>query len=154
MQRAAEPPPVAVTASTAGWLVVAALGLLATAANLASLDGLQDALQVVVERDFPAEAPTIGNRAVALATGVIIGGGLAIPLLQGVAGVALRSRRRGARTALVSLGLAAGLLTLLAAGVTGPLVTAAMLLQLAVALGSAVAMYSPAARRWFATAPV
>ena len=140
-----------VDVAAALWTAAAVLGLVAALVMLLDLDGTQAAVRAIVDRDFPNETSVTRDRAVALAGAVLVGGVFVLGLATGLAAVAMRGGRGGARFVLLML-LALTLVEIvLGVGVVAPLALVLLVVAAALGVAAAVAMYLPGANRWFAT---
>jgi hypothetical protein len=135
------------------WLAAFAAVTVTAALALLNFDSLHGDLLADVVREFPDETPATRERAAAAALLILIGSGLLIGLLQLGFALAMSSRRRSARLALVPLWLLGAIHTLVVFGT----VPSPVLLGLPVAAGlcaiAAVAMFLPASSAWLAVRP-
>lgn len=144
------PRPALVTASCALWFTAAVAAVAAVLLPFAGLGDFQTDLRAVVDRDYPSESAGTRDRVVTMATAVLVGGGIAIGLLQAGFAASMGAGRGGARIVLVLVLAPAALHALVMLGVAPA--SSAVLLGLSLALASvaAVLMLLPAAGAWFA----
>jgi len=141
--------PRAVNVSAMLWLTAAVAGLATIGLTLAELDQVRETIVTEVTRRFPNESPATKDRVGSAALGVIVAGGALISLLQAGFGLALRSRRRAFRVALVLvwlISLGHGLVA--AAAVPQPALVGA---AAAAAFAGLVWMFLPTSNQWFAS---
>jgi hypothetical protein len=151
LARAAAPRrPRVMTWSVGLWLAAVTVTVATAALALLNFDQLYGRLLADVALEFPDETPATRERVVAATLLILIGSGLLIGLLQAAFALAMGSRRRWARLALVPLWLL-GAIHGLAMFSTVPV---PVLLGLLVAAGlsaiAAVAMFLPASNAWLA----
>ncbi|MBW0094389.1 hypothetical protein I4I73_28825 [Pseudonocardia sp. KRD-184] len=132
------------------WTAAAAVGLLAALAMLIDLDGVQGAVRATVDRDFPNESAVTRDRAVAAATGVLIGGAFVVSVLTGITATAMRAGRGAARVVLVLLIAVVVVEIVLAVDVVSPLALGLLVVNAALGAAGTVMMYLPDANNWFA----
>jgi hypothetical protein len=136
-----------VVVSTALWLLAAALGAAVIALTLIDLDHVRASVLADVTQQFPDETAATRDRVLTAVLTVMVGGGTVILLLQLGFALAMRSRRRWARIALVPVGLAGVGHALITVGaIAGPLLAGAVA---AVAVAATVTMFLPASNLWF-----
>ncbi len=131
------------------WTAAAAAGLIAALAMLLGLDAVQVAVRTLVERDFPNESPVTRDRAVGVATAVLVGGAFLLSLAIGVTAAIMRSGRGAARVVLVLLVVVVVVQIVLSVDAVSPLVVGLLVLSAAFGLAGAVQMYLPSANSWF-----
>jgi hypothetical protein len=145
-----KPKPPAMVWSVRLWLVAFAAATVTAALALLNFDQLHAGLLAKVVREFPDETPATSARATAAALLILIGSGLLIATLQAGFALAMGSRRRLARLALVPLWLL-GAIHALAMFST---VRSPVLLGLPVAVGlsaiATAAMFLPTSSAWLA----
>lgn len=137
--------------ATGLWFGGATMGVVAALVMLMSLDTLESTVRGIVERDFPNEASMTRDRVVALASAVLIGGGLLVGFAQMGAAAAMRSGRGAARFALVTLLGVAVVEMLLSLEVVSIAGRVALLLSISLGVVGSVLMYLPTANLWFSS---
>jgi hypothetical protein len=137
-----------VAVATVLWLAAVAAGAAGIVLTLIDLDQVRSAVLAEVTRQFPNELPATMDRVGTAVLTVVLSGGALILVLQLGFTLAMRSRRRWARIALVLVGLMGVGHGLIAAGVVlQPLLVG---LPAAAALAGAAAMFLPQSNVWFA----
>ncbi|HEV8559804.1 MAG TPA: hypothetical protein VGR06_25990 [Actinophytocola sp.] len=130
------------------WLTAAVAGLATIGLTVAELDQVRETILAEVTRRFPNESPATQDRVGSAALLVIVAGGALISLLQLTFGLAVRSRRRGTRVALVLVWLISlGHSLVAAAAVPQPALVGA---AAAAAFAGLVWMFLPVSNTWFA----
>ena len=138
------------------WLAAAAVAMITTGLALLNFDQLRGQLLAEVVRQFPDAPPATRERVAAVTLLILIGSGVLVWLLQAGFALAMRSRRRLARLALVPLWLlgAVHAFFVLGAVVSPVLLGLPVLLGFPVAVGlaaiAAVLMFLPASNAWLA----
>jgi hypothetical protein len=136
------------------WLAAVVVTMITAGLALLNFDQLHGQLLAEVVREFPDEQPATRERVAAVTLLVLIGSGVLVGLLQAGFALAMRSRRRFARLALVPLWLLGAVHALFVLGT----VVAPVLLGLPVAVGlsaiASVLMFLPASNAWLARSAV
>lgn len=153
-EAAAQPRPRAVAWSAGLWLAAVLAGLASAVLVLLNFDQLRADLLADVTQQFPDETQVTRERVVAAVLAFLIGSGVLIVLMQLGCALAMRSRRRWARVALVPLWLlGAGYSLAVLGGLPWPaLIAASVAMGLSAILSTvaAVVMFLPASNSWFA----
>jgi hypothetical protein len=131
------------------WLGACLVGVITAAATLRYYGDLQAAVLSMVDRQFPGETPAMREEVATATLAILIGGGVALILVQMALALVMRSGRGWARFALLAPALVGGLYSVAVFG-TAPMATrAGLLTTTALMLIATILMFLPNARPWF-----
>lgn len=145
--------PSIVTVAAALGLAAGVLWLAAAAGGVGQAGELRTAIGGIIDRDFPGEAATTRDKALAATFTFLISASALIGVLQLLGSARVLAGRDRARKALVVLAALAAVHTYLLAPVVPSLMRVAALGALGLTVLAAVATFLPAARPWFARRP-